>query len=428
MKCWNCGAELEEGVSFCSRCGRKQLHEGSEQLNDDGKGEPSPPSAPPNQGYSSGGTGANGGNNTIILTIFSIVCLAVYGYGTIQAVLRVVVNLFHWFTSFIGLFYLVANLLLIVGGVWICLMLVMIAFKRTPANSNGLIICLAGGGLVNIASRVLFFLINLFSRGAVPASLKNLMITILGAVVATGGVYAIIRFVLGEPAITSFDTDTLSNDVRAALASFTKAAGDVTAQASQAAHDAQARQQQAAYTQQPPQGSANGEQQAQQFSGQSGQVPPPQPEPSYQQPGQVPPLQPGFGIMRLKTDRSIILYILLTLVTCGIYSLYFIYCLARDVNTVCAGDGQKTNGLGMYILLSIVTCGIYPIIWMYGLGNRLAANGSRYGMNFQENGTTILLWYVVGFLLCGIGPLVAMNIVIKNTNSLCTAYNIRNGV
>ncbi len=114
--------------------------------------------------------------------------------------------------------------------------------------------------------------------------------------------------------------------------------------------------------------------------------------------------------------------------TCGIYSWYFIYCLARDVNTVCAGDGQKTNGLGMYILLSIVTCGIYPIIWMYGLGNRLAANGSRYGMNFQENGTTILLWHVVGFLLCGIGPLVAMNIVIKNTNSLCTAYNIRNGV
>lgn len=413
MKCWNCGAELEEGVSFCSRCGRKQLHEGSEQLNDDGKGEPSFSSAPPNQGYSSGETGANRGNNTIILTIFSIVCLAVYGYGTIQAVLRVVVNLFHWFASFVGLFYLVANLLLIVGGVWTCLMLVMIAFKRTPANSNGLIICLAGGGLVNIASRVFFFLINLFVRGAVPASLKNLMITILGAVVATGGVYAIIRFVLGEPAITSFDTDTLSNDVRAALASFTKAAGDVTAQASQAAHDAQARQQQAAYTQQPPQGSVNGDQQAQQFSG---------------QPGQVPPPQPGFGIMRLKTDRSIILYILLTLVTCGIYSWYFIYCLARDVNTVCAGDGQKTNGLGMYILLSIVTCGIYPIIWMYGLGNRLAANGSRYGMNFQENGTTVLLWYLVGILLCGIGPLVAMNIVIKNTNSLCTAYNIRNGV
>lgn len=395
-----------------------------------GQGGPTPPSAPPtppNPGYSSGGAGSSGGNNAIILTIFSVVCLVVYGYQTIQSVLRVFRNLIYWFTSFSGLFYLLGNLVLIVGGVWTCLMLVMITFKRSPTNSNGLILCLAGGGLVNIVGRVLFLLINLFTLGSPLIAFRNLVLTALGAVVATGGVYAIIRFVLGEPTITSFDTTAMSNDVRAALASFTQAAGDVGAQASKAARDAQSRQQQAAYNQQQaayeqqqaPQGGAYG-QQAQQPYGQPGPV--------YQQPGQVPPPQPGFGVMHMKTDRSIVMYILLTLVTCGIYGWYFIYCLARDVNTVCAGDGKNTSGLGMYILLSFVTCGIYPIIWMYGLGNRLAANAPRYGMSFQENGSTVLLWYLVGMLLCGIGPLVAMNIVINNTNSLCTAYNIRNGV
>lgn len=387
-----------------------------------GQGGPTPPSAPPtppNPGYGSFGVG--GGNNAIVLTIFSVVCLVVYGYQTIQSVLRVFRNLFHWFTSFSGPFYLLGNLLLVVGGVWTCLMLVMITFKRNPTNSNGLILCLAGGGLVNIVGRVLLLLINLFiTFGAPLLAFRNLVVTALGAVVATGGVYAIIRFVLGEPTITSFDTTAMANDVRAAFASLTQAAGDVGAQASQAARDAQSRQQQSAYNQQQaPQGGAY-DRQAQQPYGQPG--------PAYQQPGQMPPPPPGYGVMHMKTDRSIIMYILLTLVTCGIYGWYFIYCLARDVNTVCAGDGKNTSGLGMYILLSFVTCGIYPIFWMYSLGNRLAENAPRYGMNFQENGSTVLLWYLVGMLLCGIGPLVAMNIVISNTNRLCTAYNIRNGV
>lgn len=80
------------------------------------------------------------------------------------------------------------------------------------------------------------------------------------------------------------------------------------------------------------------------------------------------------------------------------------------------------------MLLSIVTCGFYGFYWYYSLGNRLAENAPRYGMNFQENGTTVLLWYLVGAFACGIGPFVAMYIIIKNTNALCGAYNYQNGI
>lgn len=48
-------------------------------------------------------------------------------------------------------------------------------------------------------------------------------------------------------------------------------------------------------------------------------------------------------------------------------------------------------------------------------------------MNFQENGTTVLLWDLFGIFLCGIGPFIAMNIIIKNTNSICMAYNRSKG-
>ncbi len=95
---------------------------------------------------------------------------------------------------------------------------------------------------------------------------------------------------------------------------------------------------------------------------------------------------------------------------------------------MCREDGQKTGGLLAFILLSFVTCGFYGLYWEYKLGNRLAANAPRYGLTFQENGTSVLLWYLVGALLCGIGPWVAMHILIKNTNALAAAYNARNGL
>ena len=54
--------------------------------------------------------------------------------------------------------------------------------------------------------------------------------------------------------------------------------------------------------------------------------------------------------------RNIAVCIVLTLVTCGIYGIYWIVCLTNDVNTV-SGDVNGTSG-GMVVLLTIVTCGI----------------------------------------------------------------------
>ena len=127
-------------------------------------------------------------------------------------------------------------------------------------------------------------------------------------------------------------------------------------------------------------------------------------------------------------QRNIALCIILSIITCGIYGLVFLYSMIQDVNTVCDGDGEHTRGLMGLILLSLVTCGIYSFYWYYCLGNRLAKNAPRYGMSFQENGTTVLLWMVIGSLLCGLGSWVANYIIIKNCNQLCAAYNRAHGI
>ena len=141
--------------------------------------------------------------------------------------------------------------------------------------------------------------------------------------------------------------------------------------------------------------------------------------------GQTPPPYRG---ERLKDDRGLASYIILSIITCGIYGYYFIYKMAHDVNVACDGDGENTSGLVAFILLSMITCGIYAWYWYYKLGNRLANNAGRYGISIQENGTTVLMWCIFGALICGIGPFIAMHILIKNSNMICNAYNRTHGL
>ena len=142
--------------------------------------------------------------------------------------------------------------------------------------------------------------------------------------------------------------------------------------------------------------------------------------------GQVPPPR---GMTPLKSNRGLLMYILLCAVTCGIYGLFFIYKLAEDINTACAGDGSPAiGGLGEYIGYSLLTCGVYSACWTFNLNNRMKTNARRYGVSIEDDGTSILLWSTVGAMLCGIGPLIAMHKMCKNANAICEAYNRYNSL
>lgn len=122
-------------------------------------------------------------------------------------------------------------------------------------------------------------------------------------------------------------------------------------------------------------------------------------------------------------QRSFLTYVLLSICTCGIYSIIFWYMYTEDINEICNGDGHQSPNYLLVILLSIVTCGIYSYIWYYSQGNRLQSAANKCGIEMQENGTTVLLWMLLGALLCGIGFWVASYILIKNMNILADEYN-----
>lgn len=137
--------------------------------------------------------------------------------------------------------------------------------------------------------------------------------------------------------------------------------------------------------------------------------------------GGQPPLRPT-----LKTDRNVVLYILLSAITCGIYGLITMGGIVDDVNTVCRPyDGKKTtNYYLMVFVLSWLTLGIYPIIWMHGLCARMGDNLKQRGIDYNFGAGTFWGWCVLGSLII-VGPIVFIVKLFAASNKLNADYNFR---
>ncbi len=89
-------------------------------------------------------------------------------------------------------------------------------------------------------------------------------------------------------------------------------------------------------------------------------------------------------------ERNIGVCIVLTIVTCGIYGLYWLVCLADDINSLTNKNGMSG---GMVLLLSIVTCGIYSLYWMYVSGAAI----DEYKGTHDYTGIIYLVLSILGF-------------------------------
>ena len=108
-------------------------------------------------------------------------------------------------------------------------------------------------------------------------------------------------------------------------------------------------------------------------------------------PPQAPQQFPGGGPIE---QRNIALCIILSIVTCGIYGLYWIYKLTEDVNKL-TGDPNATSG-GMVILLSIITCNIYMWYWLYKQGDAIDQVKASRGLSSGNSGILYLILAIFG--------------------------------
>ena len=95
--------------------------------------------------------------------------------------------------------------------------------------------------------------------------------------------------------------------------------------------------------------------------------------------------------------RNIALCVIFSLLTFGIYGLFWMAKENDDINLL-SGEVNATGG-GMVVLLSIVTCGIYALYWYYKMGERTdRIKGSQEG----STGLIYLLLAIFGLSIVSV--------------------------
>ncbi|RIX51457.1 DUF4234 domain-containing protein [Paenibacillus nanensis] len=87
-------------------------------------------------------------------------------------------------------------------------------------------------------------------------------------------------------------------------------------------------------------------------------------------------------------ERNIALAIILSLITCGIYGIYWFIVMTNEVGTL-SRDDSFTGG--KHFLLTIVTCGIWSFIWSYQVGKHVAEAQRQRGMIVSDNSVLYLI-------------------------------------
>ncbi|MEG1992575.1 MAG: DUF4234 domain-containing protein [Acetivibrio sp.] len=99
--------------------------------------------------------------------------------------------------------------------------------------------------------------------------------------------------------------------------------------------------------------------------------------------------------------KSLPVCIILSIVTCGIYDIYWFICLTNEANEL-SSQTNATNG-GVAFLLTLITCNIYGIFWAYQMGAKLDEAKTKRGI-LSSNSAILylileLLFPIIGWIL-----------------------------
>ena len=125
------------------------------------------------------------------------------------------------------------------------------------------------------------------------------------------------------------------------------------------------------------------------------------------------------GVQPMIKQRKIAKYVLLQIVTLGIYGLFFWSDWTEDLNKMCEDDDNESANYILVFILDIFSFGIYSFIWNYGQSERMYRIAPQYGISLKHGGSYILLLRTILFFL----PVVGSVEKIKLFNTLAVAYN-----
>ena len=111
--------------------------------------------------------------------------------------------------------------------------------------------------------------------------------------------------------------------------------------------------------------------------------------------------------------RSITKVVLLSIFTFGLYYLYLIYQISKEVNEL---TNNFRNKPGIDLLLSIVTLGLYTFYWFYKIGRQIEEHEEMIMMD--KTSITIIAVAIAVLLASYGGSIISMAIIQNEINKI----------
>ena len=128
----------------------------------------------------------------------------------------------------------------------------------------------------------------------------------------------------------------------------------------------------------------------------------------------------------LNTKRSLTKYILLGIITFGIYDLWQMTEISTTINLIATRrDGKRTmNYLLLFFLIGWITFGIGYFVWGHRISERIGVEQAARRLPVTVTASTYWLWNVLGAFIL-IGPFIYTYKLLHAMNDICADYNVR---
>lgn len=130
-------------------------------------------------------------------------------------------------------------------------------------------------------------------------------------------------------------------------------------------------------------------------------------------------------VARLKTNRGMLKYVLLSPITLGIYGLVVMSSVSSDINVIASRyDGKKTMHFCLLVFIfSWLTLGIGVLVWHHRLCARIGRELARRGIAYSFGAGSFWGWEIFGALIV-VGPFIYLHKLFKAMNLLAKDYNV----
>ncbi len=128
--------------------------------------------------------------------------------------------------------------------------------------------------------------------------------------------------------------------------------------------------------------------------------------------------------MKLTTNRKLFKYILLNIITFGIYGLVIMTGISEDINII-AGNYDKKKTMHYCLLVFVfswLTLGVAPLVWYHRISKRIRKELKRRGISYKFGAGSFWGWNILGIVTI-VGPFIYIHKLFRSMNLLAADFN-----